>query len=176
MKLNNKGFTLIEVLAVISIIVLLGLVTVPNALHSINNTKKSSYNILVENIKEASIRLYEEIYISGNTIYNYTKSGKGEKLIINNNSITFNLQTLVSNGLLKGANNKNKSVVSDNINSVVLLDPVTNSDMSGCTIEITRKKDTSGKVLYEIKELTDSAICPSSSDYGKLIDEESEEE
>ena len=48
--MNQKGFTLIEVLAVIAIIAILGVVSTPGILNAINNSKKASYNILLDNI------------------------------------------------------------------------------------------------------------------------------
>ena len=64
-KLNNKGFTLIEVLAVIAIIAVLGLIAVPNVLSSISTSKESSYKVIVGNIKTASVTLFEEVENNG---------------------------------------------------------------------------------------------------------------
>ena len=50
-KLNSKGFTLIEVLATVVLIAILGLVAVPNVLNTINKSKENSYKILIDDIK-----------------------------------------------------------------------------------------------------------------------------
>ena len=112
-KINNKGFTLVEVLAVIAIIAILGLIAVPGVLNSIQNSKKSSYNIMISDIKIAGETLFEEIEYNDTELYQYSDNGtkldKKVKTEISadeeNLSITeikTNLQTLVSNGILKG--------------------------------------------------------------------------
>ena len=66
MKLNRKGFTLVEVLAVIVIIALLGGIAIPNILSTINNSKNVSEKSMIENIKTATQKLYEEEEFTGN--------------------------------------------------------------------------------------------------------------
>lgn len=51
---NKKGFTLVEILAVISILAVLGFVIVPIVSKQLNEAKDKLYNNQVENIKEAS--------------------------------------------------------------------------------------------------------------------------
>ena len=131
-KLNKKGFTLIEVLAVIAIIAIFGLIAVPGVLNSINNGKKSSYNIMISNIKTASQTLFEEVNYTNTELYQYNSNGiksttkvKTEKVYNNKNDssiaqIQTNLQTLVSNGYLKGTTKEEKTtyeIISDDTNS-----------------------------------------------------------
>lgn len=54
MRLDNKGFTLVEVIAVVAIITILSVVVVPSVLNSINNGKQKSYEVLVGDIKIAA--------------------------------------------------------------------------------------------------------------------------
>ena len=40
MKMNNKGFTLVELLAVLAIIAIIGVITIPNVISVMDNNKK----------------------------------------------------------------------------------------------------------------------------------------
>lgn len=153
--INNKGFTLIEVLAVIAIIAILGLVTVPGVMSTINNSKNSSYNIMVEDIKTASISLYEEVEYVGGTVYQYDGNGnKKSQITINNNSIETNLQTLVSNGYLKGTTENKKPI---------LKNPKTDKNIGYCSIVIT--KNVLDKVNYSITSDSSDENCPKTNEY-----------
>lgn len=51
---NNKGFTLIELLAVIVILAVIGLIAIPTAIDSINNSKEKLYKEQVKRILDAA--------------------------------------------------------------------------------------------------------------------------
>ena len=167
MKLNNKGFTLVEVLAVIAIIALLGAIAIPGVLSTINTSKESSYNIMISNIVTSSQSLYEEVSF-GNTIYRYNSTGiTSDKVKIESNKITTNLQTLVSNGFLSGAGVEDKKNSSEDeegssesgINSKIL-DPNTKEDIGSCEIVIT-KETTNNKTKYTVAPASNSdEKCP----------------
>ncbi len=162
-KMNNKGFTLIEVLAVIAIIAILGLIAVPGVLNSINNSKDESYRIMISNIKTASQTLYEEIdYVKG-SIYQYNTNGiKTASLVkITNSSMTVNLQTLVSNGLLTGtASTKEGKKI------LILINPKDGQNIGSCQIEIKKETNiTTGKVNYKITSVSSNSSCPATRDY-----------
>ncbi len=163
-KLNNKGFTLIEVLAVIAIIAILGLIAVPGVLNSINNGKKSSYNIMISNIKTASQSLYEEVDYMNGKVYNYDESGtKTATLVkITNSKITLNLQTLVSNGYLKGTTSEKEGE-----KILILINPVDGQNIGSCQITITKETNQStGKVNYKIESDSNSnSSCPKTNEY-----------
>ena len=162
-KLNNKGFTLIEVLAVIAIIAILGLIAVPGVLNSINNSKKSSYNIMISNIKTASQSLYEEVNYMNGKVYNYDNSGTktATPVEITNSSITVNLQTLVSNGYLKGTTSEKEGE-----KKLILTNPVDGQNIGSCKITITKETNESGKVNYKIEsKSTTNSSCPKTNEY-----------
>lgn len=140
MYLNNKGFTLIEILAAIIILSVVSGIAVIGVMSSINKGKDASYNIMINNIIVASNTLYEEIsnsYLIGNDrfLYKYDSNGKtSDKIVITDGKININLQTLVSNGFLDGSNNDSYD---DNVNKKVLINPKTGLDIGSCLIEIT---------------------------------------
>lgn len=170
MRLGNKGFTLVEVLAVIVIIAVLGGIAIPGVLSSINTSKDASYNIMISNIVSASQSLYEEVD-SGIELYQYTSGGKDtdNNVTINSNSISTNLQTLVSNGFLAGSNN-DCSGTGCNENKKILLEPKSKKDIGDCEIIIT-KTNTNGKISYEVSNpdpnTNTNPDCPTS--YGKEV-------
>jgi type IV pilus assembly protein PilA len=47
---NNKGFTLVELLAVIAILAMLAIITLPNVVSMFNEAKQNSFNTEVKNI------------------------------------------------------------------------------------------------------------------------------
>ena len=159
-KLNRKGFTLIEVLAVIVIIAIVGGIAIPNIMSTINSGKTASENTMIENIKTASEQLYKEIEYMDVTLYKYDNDGKtDDKIEIkkDENYIEVNLQTLVSNGFLSGTgkdeNNAKKKI----------FNPKTNEDIGDCIIKITKIVDgnkTTYKVEPKVEPDSKDSKCP----------------
>ena len=91
--MNRRGFTLVELLAVIIIIGLLSIFIIPNIIVALNNSKEASYNTLLENIVISSQTYYEECEygnLSDTTRYGFLKvtdtkviSGKEVKVVLN---------------------------------------------------------------------------------------------
>ena len=164
MRLNNKGFTLVEVLAVVVILGVIGGIAGSSVLSSINSSKEASYKLMVNNIVIASENLYKEVEF-GNTIYEYSNSGvTTTKYSINSSKeIKTNLQTLVSNGFLTGSENKKQSET--NKNKRTIENPkIKESDIGTCVIII--KKVDNNK--YQVNSTTSSnSDCPTTSDYSK---------
>lgn len=175
--MNNKGFTLVEVLAVVAIIAILGLIAIPNVLKSIDIGKKASDEVLYNNIKVALQSMYEEIEYSGNTtIFEYNFNGKivpdtNVSIVevkdpvtneIDYTCIITNIQTLVSNGFLSGINNEKYTA---NSNSKVVVNSE-GEDIGNCVVEIQKKVNlTSLKVNYSFKGSSVNA-CPTDEDLG----------
>lgn len=167
-KINNKGFTLVEVLAVIAIIAILGLIAVPGVLNSIQNSKKSSYNIMISDIKIAGETLFEEIEYNDTELYQYSDNGtkldtkvKTEKISVSEENLSIteiktNLQTLVSNGILKGTQKE------ENEKKIpILTNPSNDKNIGFCKISIQKKTNLStGKTEYIIKSSETHEDCP----------------
>ena len=155
MKLNNKGFTLVEVLAVVVIIGVVGGIAVVGVLSSINSGKEASYKLMISDIVVACGVLYEEVEF-GNNVYKYDTNGStSNKIGKNDNVININLQTLVSNGYLSGSENKIKGDGA-NHNKRIIIDPKTKEDIGNCEISIERKDGT-----YFVKNISSGDNCPS---------------
>lgn len=183
MRLDNKGFTLVEVIAVVAIITILSVVVVPSVLNSINNGKQKSYEVLVGDIKIAAKELYEEVYsneLLGDTSKLYQYSYDVDNKVISNNVIEItnnctkegyscietNLQTLVSNGFLSGSTDGNKQKVILNVRE-------DNANMGNCSIKIVRVvNSSSNKVSYKVYAIENSDeknICPTQDEYDKGV-------
>ena len=119
-KLNNMVFTLVEILAVVAIIAIIGLIAVPSVLSVINTGKNGSYDLLVKNIKTASINLYDEVEYMDTDIYYYDIDGiSGEKIKIIDSSIEVNLQTLVINGFFSVTGDGDKKINDDKVTQII---------------------------------------------------------
>lgn len=106
--MNNKGFSLVELIAVISLLVVLALIVVPSVLVFINKSNENSYIELLNSIESAA-----KVYVAENR-YSDT--------VLNNNEFTISLQTLIDNGNLDGD----------------LTDPITKSNISSDnTVKVT---------------------------------------
>ena len=170
--MNNKGFTLVEVLAVIVIIAILGLIAVPSVLSIINTGRNSSYDIMVGSIKTAASEMYQDIEYFDSKIYNYNNSGKIDDELIeisDDGEIEFNLQTLVNNGYLTGTNNEDVSDACDgtltNCNKKIIVEPKNNNDIGLCKIKVTKVKGVNSKVCYKI-DSNSGGVCPTTEDFG----------
>ena len=157
MRINNKGFTLVEVLAVVVILGVIAGIAVYSVLSSINKSKEASYNMMVDNIIVASKNLYEELNFNNVDLYKYDFNGTTDEkiVIVDNNTINVNLQTLVSNGFLTGSNNECSSDCT-NSNKKIILNPKNSLDIGDCKIKIVKSKTDS---FYVLKD-DDDDKCP----------------
>lgn len=100
--INDKGFTLVEILAVITILSLLIVFVVPNFLSLLNKSKASTIDIQKQMIISAA-RLYVEDcnnLQNKNVTCNFTVTD-GKTII--------NLNDLISNGYINEVKNKDKT-------------------------------------------------------------------
>lgn len=110
-KKKNKGFTLVELLAVIVILSILALIAVPNINGLLNKNKNNMFCKKVESI-EAAAKYYAQDY--------------ADKLTFNNDTSSVKVSTLLQYGYLKEDNNGKKNVT----------DPRDGSDLKNKTITI----------------------------------------
>lgn len=187
MKLNRKGFTLVEVLAAIVIIALLGGIAIPNILSTINTSKNKSEEILIENIKTASQELCDEVEFNGeiNKKGDIIESnledpiiGANIKMLISkkkdkennesceindesckiiNKSITVSLQALVSNGFLQGTGKEDGKEDGEKI----IKSPKNGENIGTCQIKITKTIDSSTyETTYKVEKKGTNSVCP----------------
>jgi prepilin-type N-terminal cleavage/methylation domain-containing protein len=105
---NKKGFTLVELLAVIVVLAIIMIIAVPSVLDSMNSAKKSAFQIYAQKVLNTAETKYQTWILTGDTIYscyNLTYlmgdsvgNYKGYVAITNQNtdSVTFKL-TLTDN-------------------------------------------------------------------------------
>ncbi len=116
--MNNKGFTLIELIATILVLALVMSIASYSIINVIKNAKQKNYDLLIEHIKEASETFFQECKYSNNSGINCNSIGNGFEIT---------LGELVTYGYLKGND-------SDNNNS--LINPLNNNNINNCQISI----------------------------------------
>ena len=116
---NNKGFTLIELMAVIIILAVIGLIIFPSAIESINNSKDKLYKEQVKRILDAA-----DSWASSND--SKLPSNDGGAIIIT-------IEQLQKAGLLKKEDVKNPLNSAENMSQdiVIYFDNEYNQYVSG---------------------------------------------
>ncbi len=104
---KNKGFTLIELLAVIVILAIIGLIAIPTAIDSINNSKEKLYREQVKRVLSAA-----DSWASSND--NKLPSNDGETIIVT-------IDELQSAGLLKKGDVKNPLNGKENMSQEIVI-------------------------------------------------------
>ena len=167
--MNRKGFTLIELIAVIVMISLIMVIVVPNILDIVSESKETSYNTLVKNIVTSSEMYYEECEYGD--LSSATKYGSYACLIDTSTStIKIPLSSLANTGFLKVSDTK--EVAGKEVK--VVLNPRNNIDISDCQIKIAKVKKTNTdengieniKVTYKVTADAESGSdCPTTEEY-----------
>lgn len=114
-NINNKGFTLIELIATILLLALVMGIGVYSISKTIQKNKDSSYQLLIKEIKEAVNTYYQEC-----------------KFINDNCNNTITLGYLVEQGFLKG-NKTNETGA--NKDKYTLVNPNTGNNIYDCNIQ-----------------------------------------
>lgn len=154
--MNNKGFTLIELMATImllSVIMTIGTVSVVSA---IKTSKEKSYDVLVSNIKTAAKSFYEEC--ENSNIIETEIPGDKCKINTTDNSLIISYETLLDYGFLKSSSKDEAGKKIEN--------PKDNSSLNDCMILVTKEVDANDGVSYTYKNAGDTS-CPTDEDYSK---------
>lgn len=158
--MNRKGLTLIELLAVIILVALIGVLVIPSVIDTAKKTKQKAYDILIENIGTAAKTYFEECEYGD--LNNEVKYGSYACTINDDNSIKTTLGTLANLGFLP-----TKETYEDS-NKRKVSNPIDNQDISDCQIKITKEKVTNEsqkittvKVTYKLLTLSEETKCPS---------------
>lgn len=173
--MNKKGFTLIELLAVIVVLGVVLLLAMPSILDSINASRKSSYKILIDNIKTAAETYYQECEYGD--LSDESKYGV-YACTIDNNTITTTIGALANTGILK--------VSADDSGDLIVKDPRNKEDntkddnidkdkgLNDCKIKIEKSVDKKFKVTYKITSLS-KCPCPINDNDDNITDKNCEE-
>ncbi len=134
--MNNKGFTLVELLATIVVLALVVSIGAYSITNIIKKTKDENYKLLIEHIRSAAELYYQECKFSNNSGITCSSDG------------TVTLGDLVLYGYLKG----NSTDTNDRSS---LINPNDEVNISSCKIKVTYS---SGKV--NVSAVTTSGSCP----------------
>ena len=88
--MKNKGFTLVELLAVIAILALLVIIALPNVLSMFNGAKKDTFLTEAKNIYKEISKKYISETMRGNKINNI--SNDNNKLDLESNNLKYNIE------------------------------------------------------------------------------------
>lgn len=139
--LNNKGFTLVELLATIAILALVMGIATFSITVILNKSKEKNYQLLITSIKDAAETYYQECKYSNNTGINCNKNTDG--------SLKTTLGELLTYGYLKGNGTEGKNVITNPQKNDV--------DISSCSIII---KYNNGSINVENDNFTVNENCP----------------
>lgn len=129
--MNNKGFTLVEMLMVILLLTIITIVVISFAFKAQKTAKEQTTEILKKNIEEASKVLYTE--------YMYGDKTKLTSITDTNGTITVTLQQLINLGFLQITND-------DCEGNNCIKNPKTNEDISNCTVTVTQDNDSNYQI------------------------------
>lgn len=152
--MNNKGFTLIEMIMVIAILAMLAVLTTPNVIKMINKNKADNYNSVIDSIVSSC-----DLYVSDNRYelsFNNTCSGDYEATPNVSTSITL------------------KDLVNSKDISTPIRNECTNEELNYDTIKITITLDCKTKNFsYKIEDTSNKHFIRKNdvtSNDGKIIE------
>lgn len=162
--MNNKGFTLVEALAVIVVLGLVLSIGGFSVASYLNNSREKTLNVFKENIKSGMINCYNECKylkteICNEGIFLQLKEDPDDENKITGYKLSSTIGSLAEYGFLENQGSDEEG------NALIIKNPVTDDDITDCTVEVTYNRD-SGNFSIDINggALTDAgkkAICNS---------------
>ncbi len=109
MKKNKKGFTLVELLAVIVVLAIIMIIAIPSVMESMNKARRNAFKIYAQKVLNTAMTKYQADMLTGGTsatscykLSDLMKQGtgnyKGSVKIVNNNTDTVDFQIYLSDG------------------------------------------------------------------------------
>jgi len=141
--MNNKGFTLIEILTTLVIISLILLIAVPSVASLLNQGKEKSYEILKNNLPTAAENYITEC-IGDNTV---VCSNIDINQIYESTGLTITAGELLNNGFL----NVSTDLIENSNSGKKIYNPVTQKDVSNC-LKVTIKSDNNYGYIYNVDD------------------------
>lgn len=163
MNLNNKGFTLVELLAIILLLALITSVSTSAVVGFINTSKENSHEVLKKNIKIGAEEFFKEC--ENKNIFGIPDPSEDpDKLTISCNIVTdgnekkyleTNIKTLLDYGFLKSTSTEQDD---DDKILKIIENPITNDNMNDCKLKIT-KINNNNSVWYEVITTSEESYC-----------------
>ena len=154
--MNNRGFTLVELLATIIILAIVIGIGSLSVTAIINNSKQKNFDILVGNIKEGAEVYYQECKYAINSGISCEETTTGGTVYY-----TISLGDLVKYGYIKG-----NSTGADN--KYTITNPNKNDDnIACCTIKISYNNKINIVQTTPTGPCLTSSSCPTNADYQK---------
>lgn len=153
MKMNNKGFTLVELLAIILLLALITSVSASAVVGFINTSKEKSHTVLIKNIKIGAEELFKECE-NRKIISSSLPESLCEKLILEIDEddiynglipekyFITDIKSLINFGFLKSND-------IDENNNKIIKNPKTDENMNDCKVKII-KFNNENSVWYEV--------------------------
>lgn len=142
--MNNRGFTLVELLATLIALALVTSIGTYSIISIMNSAKEEDYNLLITEIKSSSELYYQECKYGEINPSNITCENCED-----NDGYCPTLGSLVTYGYLKG-NNKNGDIYT-------ITNPKDNKDIRNCEIKITF---TNNKIKVDVYNNHGNSSCP----------------
>lgn len=162
-KLNNKGFTLVELIATIVLLTLAMSIGTYAIINIINNSKEKDYELFIQQVKDASETYYIECVYASNIGTMALHEGEIKATPIRRldenyenicmvSASELTLGKLVTAGFLKGNSKKDDG-------TITVMNPKDKQDISNCQIKISYENS---KVVVTPVNNNGNTSCPDS--------------
>ena len=157
--MNNKGFTLIELIASIILLSIVMSITTVSVVEYINSSREKSYGLLISNIKVAAQEYFEEC--ENYEIMNDEDDEDNSSTFtcgITNNEMDITIRELLQYGFLS-------SSATDSDGNKIVENPKTNESINNCRLIVVKKVGSNYLTTYEIISNSADSFCPQTTDF-----------